>query len=66
VCQRRRCSDRRIFFSNPWLADNFLPSLVNHDRKGRIAGFLEVVPRPMSFKGQPIQEFAESEDGLCR
>jgi hypothetical protein len=46
---------REIFFSNPWLTDSFRPSLVNQDRNGRITGFLGVVPRQMSFRGQPVQ-----------
>jgi len=44
-----------IFFSNPWCEDNPLSSLVHHDRKGRITGFLGVLPRRMRFRGQPIQ-----------
>lgn len=46
---------QEIFFSNPWYADNLLPSLVHQDRRGRITGFLGVVPRQMRFRGQPIQ-----------
>src|SRR5437016_2944015 len=46
---------QEIFFSNPWHGDNSLSSLVHHDRRGRIIGFLGVVPRRMRFRGQPIQ-----------
>jgi len=46
---------REIFFSNPWQAESLLPSLIYQGRRGRITGFLGVVPRRMRFRGQPIQ-----------
>src|SRR5436189_3671583 len=46
---------QEIFFSNPWHADSFLPSLIHQDCRGRITGFLGVVPRQMRFRGQNIQ-----------
>ena len=44
---------RELYFSNPWIDDS-LPSLV-YDEKGKIAGFLGVIPRKMSWKGQPVR-----------
>lgn len=44
----------QIFFRNPW-RDAELPSLVCADARGRIAGFLGVVPRRATFQGQPIR-----------
>jgi len=44
---------KELYFTNPWM-DSALPSLV-HDEKGKIAGFLGVVPRKMSFKGETVR-----------
>ena len=44
----------RIFFHNPWV-DAELPSLVYEDEKGRVGGFVGVVPRRMLFRGEPIR-----------
>jgi len=44
----------RIFLRHPWL-DPEIPSLVYDDERGRLAGFLGVIPRPMVFQGQVIQ-----------
>jgi hypothetical protein len=48
-----RSSLQELYFTNPWM-DNTIPSLV-YDEKGRIVGFLGVVPRPMSLRGQTIR-----------
>jgi Acetyltransferase (GNAT) family len=42
-----------LYFHNPWI-DNSIPSLV-YEEKGRIAGFLGVIPRRMCFRGEPIR-----------
>jgi len=42
-----------LYFTNPWL-DRSLPSLV-YDEKGKIAGFLGVVPRKMLLRGEPVR-----------
>jgi len=42
-----------IFFRNPWY-DETMPSLVFQESTGRITGFLGVMPRRMSLRGQPI------------
>lgn len=44
----------RIFYDHPW-ADPELPSLVYEDERGRVAGFLGVIPRPLLFQGAPIR-----------
>jgi hypothetical protein len=44
---------RELYFANPW-RDRALPSLV-YDEKGTIAGFLGVVPRKMSVRGEPVR-----------
>lgn len=44
----------RLFFDNPW-RDPELPALVYEGAKGRVIGFLGVVPRPMSLGGVPIR-----------
>lgn len=41
------------FLQNPWY-DDALPSLVSEDPKGKIMGFLGVLPRRMTFRGRPI------------
>ncbi len=43
---------RELYFTNPWISSSF-PSLVYKER-GRIVGFLGVVPRRMSFRGQSL------------
>lgn len=44
----------RVFLRNPWV-DPELPSLVCEDGRGRIAGFLGVIPRPMLFQEERIR-----------
>jgi hypothetical protein len=44
---------REIFFANPWTSPEF-PSLVYFDR-GKLAGFLGVLPRQMEFRGRSIR-----------
>jgi len=44
---------KELYFTNPWI-DPAIPSLV-YDEKGTIAGFLGVVPRKMSLKGEPVR-----------
>jgi len=44
---------QELFLHNPWF-DKALPSLVYED-KGKIVGFLGVVPRRMSVRGEPIR-----------
>jgi hypothetical protein len=44
---------QELYFANPWI-DSSIPSLV-YDEKGRIAGFLGVVPRKMSLSGQSLR-----------
>lgn len=44
---------RELYFKNPWI-DTDIPSLV-YDEKGKIAGFLGVIPRRMCFRGQLIR-----------
>jgi len=44
---------QELYFTNPWI-DSTLPSLV-YDEKGKIAGFLGVVPRKMSLRGEPVR-----------
>jgi hypothetical protein len=46
-------SFREIFLGNPWATPD-IPSLVYLD-KGKLLGFLGVVPRPMEFQGKPIR-----------
>ena len=43
-----------IFYAHPWAQDD-LPSLVYEDERGRVAGFLGVIPRPLLFQGAPIR-----------
>ncbi len=49
-----------IFLRHPW-RDETLPSLVYEDRDGRVTGFLGVMARPMSFRGQPIRAAISSQ-----
>ena len=42
-----------VFFQNPWF-NQAMPSLVYEEDDGRIVGFLGVVPRFLSFRGQKI------------
>jgi len=44
----------RIFFHHPW-PDEELHSWVHEDRRGRVTGFLGVLPRRMTWRGQPIR-----------
>jgi len=44
---------QELFLHNPWW-NEALPSLVYQDHKGKIAGFLGVVPRRMLARGRPI------------
>jgi len=44
----------KLFFHNPWF-DKSLPSLVFEDDKGKIIGFLGVIPRPMSVRGERLR-----------
>lgn len=44
---------RESFLLNPWVSSES-PSLVYMD-KGKQAGFIGVIPRPMEFRGQPIR-----------
>lgn len=44
---------RQLYFGNPWI-DKEIPSLV-YDEKGKVIGFLGVIPRRMSLRGQPIR-----------
>ena len=48
-----RSSFQQLYFTNPWI-NSSLPSLV-YVEKGRIIGFLGVVPRKMSIRGQSIR-----------
>jgi hypothetical protein len=45
---------RKLFFENPWF-DKSLPSLVYEGENKQVVGFLGVVPRIMSFRGEPIR-----------
>jgi len=45
---------RSVFLDNPW-RDPDLTSLVYEEADGRISGFLGVVPRRMSMRGQQLQ-----------
>lgn len=45
---------RDVFLHNPW-RDDELPSLVYEDGKGRVAGFVGVIPRRMAFRGRPLR-----------
>lgn len=42
-----------VLFNNPW-QDASLPSLVSTE-KGRITGFLGIMPRPMTLRGQSVR-----------
>ncbi len=42
-----------LYFHNPWM-DSSIPSLV-YEEKGRIAGFLGVIPRRMCFRGETVR-----------
>jgi hypothetical protein len=46
-------SIRQLYFANPWL-DKAIPSLV-YEEKGKVIGFLGVIPRKMSLRGQSIR-----------
>ena len=51
---------KQVFLNNPWY-DERLPSLVCETAQGAIAGFLGVMPRWLSIKGQPIQAAVSSQ-----
>lgn len=44
---------REIFLGNPWVSPE-ISSLV-YMEKGKLVGFLGVIPRPMEFRGRPIR-----------
>lgn len=44
---------RELYFRNPW-RDPQIPSLV-YEEKGKIAGFLGVVPRKMCYRGEAVR-----------
>ncbi|MGB7762204.1 MAG: hypothetical protein WBL61_20390 [Bryobacteraceae bacterium] len=44
---------REIFFGNPWVTPE-IPALV-YLEKGKVVGFLGVIPRPMEFRGRRIR-----------
>ncbi len=48
-----RSSLLELYFENPWI-DGSMPSLV-YEEKGKIAGFLGVIPRRMCFGGQTVR-----------
>lgn len=60
VQERYRWYFQRLFLNNPWCDAN-LPSLVYQEEQGNIVGFLGVMPRRMSIKGQPIQAAVSSQ-----
>ena len=43
-----------VFFGHPW-CDESLPSLAYEDRRGRVVGCLGIMPRPMTFRGEPLR-----------
>lgn len=49
-----------LFLRHPW-HDQTVPSLVCQDSRGKILGFLGVMPRPMSVAGQPLQAAISSQ-----
>lgn len=50
----------RIFLLHPW-RDQGMSSLVYQEANGDIAGFLGVMPRPMSMQGRPIRAAVSSQ-----
>lgn len=42
-----------LYLKNPWI-DRSIPSLV-YDEKGKIVGFLGVIPRRMCYRGEPVR-----------
>ncbi len=44
---------REIFFGNPWVTPEISPLV--YIEKGKLVGFLGVIPRPMEFRGRPIR-----------
>ncbi len=44
---------RELYFENPWI-DSRMPSLV-YEEKGKIAGFLGVIPRKMCLNDEPVR-----------
>jgi hypothetical protein len=53
MMETRRRYLQHVFLENPW-HDDAMPSLVAEGEKGRIVGFLGVLPRRMSWNGRPI------------
>ncbi|HEY1266891.1 MAG TPA: hypothetical protein VGH16_06515 [Candidatus Binatia bacterium] len=51
----------RIFLRHPWRDQSGITSLVFEENSGEIAGFLGVVPRPMSFNGRPVRAAVSSQ-----
>ena len=45
----------QVFFDGPWHCDGGVPSLVYVDRRGSVAGFLGVIMRPMTFRGERLR-----------
>lgn len=45
---------RNVLFEHPWI-DEAQPSLAYTDAAGRLVGCLGVMPRPMTFRGEPIR-----------
>jgi len=48
-----------VFFRNPW-RDETLPSLVYVDPSGRPVGFLGVVPRRATFRGEALKWISDA------
>ncbi|HEY6198072.1 MAG TPA: hypothetical protein VI231_05640 [Candidatus Binatia bacterium] len=51
----------RIFLRHPWRDQSGIASLVYEERPGEVAGFLGVVPRPMSLNGRPVRAAISSQ-----
>lgn len=51
---------RTVYFTNPW-ADPTIPSLVYDDGRGKIRGFLGVMPRHMVFRSRTLQAALSSQ-----
>ncbi|HXL10207.1 MAG TPA: hypothetical protein VN955_02370 [Gemmatimonadales bacterium] len=49
-----------VFADWPW-ADPSLPSLVSEDERGRLVGFVGVLPRPMRFRGALLRAAATTQ-----
>ena len=57
--QSYRCFFEDVYLHNPWYEDGICP-LVCDEGRGRITGFLGVMPRPMRLKGRPIRAAVSS------